>query len=283
MDASKKTYKKLTNANGLIRAFGIISLILCVVSMTLEPLGKLIYNMIFNNKINYLLVDDFEEYAYMTQYSCIFLVMSLALVIAAFSSKSKKNIGQGFSSLMVVVPIVVCVNVVIDMLNYLDVFVNYEGAADNIMFKLVATLLVYVLALVQAFLLVLSGLVLLIKAAGEKPTEIVSVTKKIKPQPQQAYNPQQGGFAQPQSFNNADVGAAGFAMGNNAQTPLAQPNNNAIPASAPIAGGFSSYSAQDTQSTSDTAQTVSQLKICPDCKAELAENTKFCKNCGRPV
>lgn len=284
MDASKKAYKKLTNANGLIRVFSIISLILCILAVTLEPLGKLIYNMIFTNEIKYLLVNSFKSYVNMTQYSYIFLVMTLALMIAAFSSKRKKNIGQGFATLMMIVPIVACVNVAIDMFDYLDssAFDYYMHSADNNKFRGIAVLMVYVLALASALLLVLCGLVLLIKAAGEKATEITYIPKPVKVVPQPSFAPQQGGFAQPQGMNNGFV-AAPFAANNNAQSPFAPPAENAIPASAPIISEPMTQEPAVNKLPETEQQTQALPKTCSDCGATLADNAKFCKNCGKPV
>ena len=62
MDTINRAYKKLTNANGIIRVFSIIALVISLIGVLLEPLGKLIYNMSFSNKIDYLLVKTFKTY-----------------------------------------------------------------------------------------------------------------------------------------------------------------------------------------------------------------------------
>ncbi len=308
MEVSNKAYKKLTNANGLVRVFSIISTVICVVAVLLEPLGKLLYNMIFSKKIDYLMVKTFKSYVAATQYSYIFLAMSIALIVAAFSSKNKKNIGQGFSCLMVIVPIVTSVDIVIDMLDYTksSIFKAYMNGADNLKFRGLMILMVYVLALCAALILIICGAALLVKASGERPTEVIAVVNaKIRPAAQpMGFNPQQNQFGQPGGFQpnnqfgqqgfggNGGFGAAPFAsnnnMNNNTQSPFAPPQNNAVAASAPMMEEVRTENITQNPVVKEAEQTVTETasalpKVCSECGTVLADNAKFCKNCGKPV
>lgn len=311
MDMSKKAYKKLTNANGLVRVFSIIALILGVIALLLEPIGRLIYNMIFTNKADYLIANTVKEYFSSIQYSLILFVLTIALMIAAFSSKNKKNIGQGFSSLLVLVPIATSVIPTIDLIDYLgsNTFKYMMKGADNLKFRALLILMVFILILCVAVLLLISGLVLVARASGEKPTEVTYIETALKKRPasQQGFNHQQqfnqfnpqqnqfnpnNGFAQPQGFNNNNTvggfGAAPFAANNNnTQSPFAKPQDNAVPASAPLMNEIKTEmpsqtpAAQEDPKPSEPAGALP--KVCEECGTVLADNAKFCKNCGKPV
>ena len=325
MDMTKKAYKKLTNANGLVRLFSIISLVLGVIAVLLEPCSRLLYNMIFTNKVDYILVNTFKSYINATQHSYILLAATVALMIAAFSSKNKKNIGQGFSSLMVLIPIITAVQPTISMFDYLDsqTFKYYMDGADNLKFKGLVILCVYLLVLIVALLLVISGLVLLIKASGEKPTEVTYVESgRNKPQ-QMGFNPQQNQFNQfgaPQNgFGNpnmpnafANPNTQGFNGNNNTiggfgaapfGAPKTDPNTQSMfsaPKPEPVTSGGSIADdllkrdttvpaaepapAEITTAPAEKTQDGTGLtKVCSECGTVLNENAKFCKGCGKPV
>ena len=180
MDTTNKATKKLTNANGLVRVLSIIAFILGVIAVLIEPLGKVLYNAIFTTKIDYLLVREFKRYLIAFQNSYILLALSLILIIAAFSSKKKKNIGQGFGAILVVVPVFVALYPFIEMIDMLKStgFKNYMKGADNLKFIALSGLAVYLLVVVVAFLLMICGVVILAKAAGETPTDIKTVLGK---------------------------------------------------------------------------------------------------------
>ncbi len=303
MDTINRAYKKLTNANGIIRVFSIIALVVSLIGVLLEPLGKLIYNMIFSNKIDYLLVKTFKTYIVSSQYSIIFLVMSIVLMVAAFSSKRKKNIGQGFGSLYVLVPVVACIAPFIDMIDYFNSGVHkyYSNGADNLKFRDLCVILVYILPICAAVLFLLCGLMLVIKASGEKPTEVTYIPVKIKQKPAQPnFAPQNqfdpnanNGFAQPQGFNApGGFGAAPFGAPNaNMQSPFAKPQDQAVPASAPLmddlktsSGDVKTDAVNFSPAPEKTEQPSASLpKVCPECGTVLADNAKFCKGCGKPV
>ena len=71
MDTINRAYKKLTNANGAVRVFSIIALVLATIGTLLEPLARTLYNMIFTNDVKYLLVSKFKEYLKISQWSII--------------------------------------------------------------------------------------------------------------------------------------------------------------------------------------------------------------------
>lgn len=180
MDTTNKAYKKLTNANGLVRVLSIIAFILGLIAVLIEPLGKVLYNAIFTKKIDYLLVRDFKRYLIAFQNSYVLLALTLILIIAAFSSKKKKNIGQGFGSILVVVPVCVALYPFIEMIDMLKStgFKNYMKGADNLKFYALSGLFVYLLVIVVAFLLMICGVILLARAARENPTEVTPVYGK---------------------------------------------------------------------------------------------------------
>ncbi len=308
MDTINRAYKKLTNANGIIRVFSIIALVIALIGSLLEPLGKLIYNMIFSNKIDYLLVKTFKSYIVSSQYSLLFLVMSVVLMVAAFSSKRKKNIGQGFGSLYVLVPVVVSIAPFIDMLDYFKSGAHkyYSNGADNLKFRDLCIILVYILPLCAAVLFLLCGLMLVVKASGEKPTEVTYVPVKVKQKPvQQGFAPQNQfnqnmnqGFGQPQGFNNNNNTMGGFgtapfgALSGNTQSPFARPQDTAVPASAPLMDEVNTFMPKPEKNDADTFAPITEKteqpaaglpKVCPECGTVLAENAKFCKGCGKPV
>ena len=324
MDMTKKAYKKLTNANGLVRLFSIISLILGVIAVLLEPLSRLLYNMIFTNKVDYVFVNTFKSYINASQNSYILLAASVALLIASFSSKNKKNIGQGFSSLMILVPIIASVQPAISMFDYLDSasFKYWMDGADNLKFKGLVILFVYLFVLIVAALLIISGLVLLIRASGEKPTEVTYVERAGKKPQQMGFNPQQNqfnqfgapqnGFANP-NMNNpyANPNTQGFNGNNNTvggfgaapfAAPKADPNTQtqsmfAAPKPEPVTSSGSSI-ADDLLKQNTSAPSAAEItsapaektpgdtgltKVCSECGTVLNENAKFCKGCGKPV
>ena len=339
MDTINKAYKKLTNANGAVRVFSIIALILSFMGVMLEPLGKLLYNMIFKNDVKHLLIsstDSFKSYVFMSEYSIIFFVMTIVLMVAAFSSKHKKNIGQGFGSLFVLVPIVTSIVPLTNMIDYLKSrsFEYAMKGSNNIQFRAISTLLVYLLPVCTATLLVICGLILVSKASGEKPTEITYVPTKInnRPsapqgfvpqnqfgqfgQPNNQFNPQQNGFGQPANtgfgqqnnafgVNNGGFGAVPFAApSENTQSPFAKPQENAVPASAPVMDEIRTAAPTEKPPFKDEPVTEKPFepvkdepkpfepvqeepktlpKVCSDCGTVLADNAKFCKNCGKPV
>lgn len=229
MDAKKAAYKKLTNANGMIRAFSIIALILSMIGVLLEPVGKLIYNMIFTRKIDYLFVEGIKNYIEFSEIFFVFLAMSIALMIAAFSSKTKKNIGQGFSSLLVLVPAILAVDPFMDMLDYFDsgAFRLYMKSADNLKYRGIIYLSYYIIVIAVAVMFVICGIALLVKASGEKATEITAVPRKSKKNPQQGFNPQgqfipQNGTNPQNQFNmNNQFSQPGFNDPGNAATAAA--------------------------------------------------------------
>ena len=345
MDTINRAYKKLTNANGAVRFFSILAFIIGLIGVLLEPLGKLLYNMIFDKKIDNLLVKGFKQYINASQYSIIFFVMTIILMVAAFSSKHKKNIGQGFGSLFVLVPLITSIVPIMDMIDYLksSTFEYYMKGADNLRFRGIAILMVYVLALSAALLLVLSGLILVCKASSEKPTEITYVPTKLKNgfdaqqgfghqgqfgqfNENKAFAPANNGFANAQGFSEPNTvggfGAAPFAVpSENTQQPFARPNENtqqsfekplentqqpiekpnedaqpfakpqenAVPASAPLMDEPKTEATAEIPVIREAApaekpeEPVPDQKVCPECGTVLAGNAKFCKNCGSRV
>jgi hypothetical protein len=142
---------------------------------------------------------------------------------------------------------------------------------------------------------------LVIKASGEKPTEVTYVPVKIKQKPaqpnfapQNQFNPNaNNGFAQPQGFNApGGFGAAPFGAPNaNMQSPFAKPQDQAVPASAPLmddlktsSGDVKTDAVTFSPAPEKTEQPSASLpKVCPECGTVLADNAKFCKGCGKPV
>jgi hypothetical protein len=182
MDASNKAYKKLTNANGLVRFFSIFPLILSIVGVLLEPLSKLIYNMVFTKKVDYMFANGFKNYLKSAEGFYVFLVMSIALIVAAFSSKTKKNIGQGFSSLFLIVPAIMAVTPVMDLIDYFDSTMHkyYSNGADNLKFRDLTYISYYIITILIAVLFIICGITLLARASGERATEVTAVPKLSK-------------------------------------------------------------------------------------------------------
>ena len=322
MDMTKKAYKKLTNANGIVRLFSIIALVLGVIAVLLEPLSRLLYNMIFTTKAKYLIVNDFKSYVNATQYSYVLLAMTIALMIAAFSSKRKKNIGQGFSSLMILLPLTLSVYPCISFVDYItsEMFKSWMNSADNIKFRAIVMLSVYLLIIIVALLLIISGLILLMKASGEKPTEVTYVEVGSKKPQQMGFNPQQNQFNQfaspqnngfagptmPNAFANPNT--QGFNANNNTAggfgaapfgAPGGDPNTTqslfAASKPEPVTSGGSSIAddllkqntSAPTEKTAAPAEKTQDnpglTKVCSECGTVLNENAKFCKGCGKPV
>ena len=231
MDASNKAYKKLTNANGLVRFFSIVTLILSIVGVLLEPLSKLIYNMIFTKKLDYMFVSGFKNYLKFSENFYVFLVMSIALLVAAFSSKTKKNIGQGFSSLFLLISAIMTVSPVMDMIDYFDSSLHkyYSNGADNLKFRDITYISYYIITILIAVLFIICGISLLAKASGERATEVTVVPGRSKKAPQQGFAPQ-GQFAPNNGFNPQNqFGQQGFGNPVNngfAASPFAAPSNN---------------------------------------------------------
>ena len=279
MADNTKVYKKLTNASGFIRLMSLIAFILSALGIAIEPLGKLIYNMIFKNDTNSLVVSGAVAFFNAFQHSIIICTVSLMLVIAAFSSKRKKNIGQGFSAALVLVPLAASVYPTISMIEFLSegAFKSYMNGADNIKFRGISILLVYLVPLCAALILMLCGVILSIKAMGEKAVEVVYVPKKQK---QQLSAPLNNGFNNGFAPMNAPVQPQGFER---PQVIDDKPLENLADRQT-----FAPEITQEKKPFADEPkapepQEPPKERVCVQCGASLADNAKFCKKCGHPV
>ncbi|WP_028504602.1 zinc-ribbon domain-containing protein [Ruminococcus sp. FC2018] len=298
MAEQKKVYKKLTSASGFIRLLSIVCFVLCVVTLVLEPVGKLIYNSTFENDINFLLVNGYRAYFNAFQHALILCILSLALIIAAFSSKTRKNIGQGFSALLVLIPLVSSIYPTIGLIDYFNdgVFKSYMNGADNMKFKGISILLVFVIPLFVALMLVLCGFILSCKNLAEKkPTEVTYIPPRKKtPAPAQQHGvPQQMGQTPMPGSQQFAVNNGGFIpLQNNPYAPPVSAENvkktapehdsdmrTAAPTEKPEK---ESPPERENKTVEKTDGAVSDKKICPNCNAELAASAKFCKVCGTP-
>lgn len=295
MAEQKKVYKKLTSASGFIRLLSIVCFVLCVLTLVLEPVGKLIYNSIFENDIKFLVVSGYRSYFNAFQHTMILCVLSLALIVAAFSSKTKKNIGQGFSALMVLVPLVSSIYPLIGLIDYFSdgVFKDYMNGADNLKFKGISILLVYLIPLFAALMLVLCGVILSCKNLGEKkPAEVTYIApRKKRPAVQQGMTQQMGqppvSGGQPFAVNNGGF----IPMQNNPYAPpisetddkrSAHEHNRDIRPVAKENPQENNTVERDNRVVEKTEEKAPEKKICPNCNAELAGTAKFCKVCGAP-
>lgn len=280
MAEQNRAFKKLTSASGFIRFASILCLILSVVAVALEPISKIIYNMTFKNDVKYVIVKGYVAFFTAFQPAIIMCVLSLILIVAAFSSKTKKNIGPGFSAVYVFLPLAASASSVVGLIDYIksDLFDWYMKGADNLKFRGMSILLVYALPLFIAFILLICGIILCCKYLGEKVrVEVPTIQRRVK-----------ASKAEPQSFMQTPPVMMPQSM------PAPQADNSGFGAPVPPVMQPSGIAPQNEEPAAAAEpekpiipeapkQESSGTKVCPNCGTELSSAAKFCKVCGTPV
>lgn len=251
--------KKLTNSGTGVCVLTFIAFIFALIGSLEEFIGVFIYNIKFSDELRKLFAYDFTTYLNIYERHLSLAVISLIFFIIFCVSKRKKSVGYGIAIASVVIPIVYSTVPIINLVTAIknDYFMDYfDSGLDETTFTFYAQLAFYVILLIACFFMLIAGLVLCCKLAGEKFTVDV-------PYVQKAENVQPVVQAQYVQMPSADTGYA--AMGNTNTVSVNEEQTN-IPS-------FDDVIKSDN----------STMETCPNCGAELKSHAKFCSVCGQKI
>lgn len=248
---AKKIYtKKLTYAGMSLCLLSFFAFILSAAGALADPVGKLVYNNVFANKIDFLFTPDIFAYVNTYGLSCALAIFSL---VAFFTSARAKGI----------------------MIYYVTVKGHFSNAItmgyDNDKFRVALSLADDVLPFIAAFLLFIGGLVIAGRLMGEDFAVEIPVAAKTPdnaPAPIPMTTPQEQSFAQPDMSQ--------FRKPDNAEPVMSQ---SVVEPEIP----------QQTEPIEPPTETAEQPaeqtapEKCPHCGSELKSGAKFCSVCGNKV
>lgn len=248
---AKKIYtKKLTYAGMSLCLLSFFAFILSAAGALADPVGKLVYNNVFTNKIDFLFTPDIFAYVNTYGLSCALAIFSL---VAFFTSARAKGI----------------------MIYYVTVKGHFSNAItmgyDNDKFRVALSLADDVLPFIAAFLLFIGGLVIAGRLMGEDFAVEIPVAAKTPdnaPAPIPMTTPQEQSFAQPDMSQ--------FRKPDNAEPVMSQ---SVVEPEIP----------QQTEPIEPPTETTEQPawqtapEKCPHCGSELKSGAKFCSVCGNKV
>lgn len=248
---AKKIYtKKLTYAGMSLCLLSFFAFILSAAGALADPVGKLVYNNVFTNKIDFLFTPDIFAYVNTYGLSCALAIFSL---VAFFTSARAKGI----------------------MIYYVTVKGHFSNAItmgyDNDKFRVALSLADDVLPFIAAFLLFIGGLVIAGRLMGEDFAVEIPVAAKTPdnaPAPIPMTTPQEQSFAQPDMSQ--------FRKPDNAEPVMSQ---SVVEPEIP-------QQTEPIEPPTETAeQPVEQTapEKCPHCGSELKSGAKFCSVCGNKV
>ena len=259
---AKKIYtKKLTYAGMSLCLLSFFAFILSAAGALADPVGKLVYNNVFTNKIDFLFTPDIFAYVNTYGLSCALAIFSLVAFFTSARAKGKKKLDGAFAGFLILFPLVVMITKGI-MIYYVMVKGHFSNAItmgyDNDKFRVALSLADDVLPFIAAFLLFIGGLVIAGRLMGEDFAVEIPVAAKTPdkaPAPIPMTTPQEQSFAQPdmsQSVVEPEIPQ---------QTePIEPPTETA------------------EQPVEQTAP-----EKCPHCGSELKSGAKFCSVCGNKV
>ena len=168
---AKKIYtKKLTYAGMSLCLLSFFAFILLAAGALADPVGKLVYNNVFTNKIDFLFTPDIFAYVNTYGLSCALAIFSLVAFFTSARAKGKKKLDGAFAGFLILFPLVVMITKGI-MIYYVTVKGHFSNAItmgyDNDKFRVALSLADDVLPFIAAFLLFIGGLVIAGRLMGE--------------------------------------------------------------------------------------------------------------------
>ena len=159
---AKKIYtKKLTYAGMSLCLLSFFAFILSAAGALADPVGKLVYNNVFTNKIDFLFTPDIFAYVNTYGLSCALAIFSLVAFFTSARAKGKKKLDGAFAGFLILFPLVVMITKGI-MIYYVTVKGHFSNAItmgyDNDKFRVALSLADDVLPFIAAFLLFIGGL-----------------------------------------------------------------------------------------------------------------------------
>ena len=256
---AKKIYtKKLTYAGMSLCLLSFFAFILSVAGALADPVGKLVYNNVFTNKIDFLFTPDIFAYVNTYGLSCALAIFSLVAFFTSARAKGKKKLDGAFAGFLILFPFVVMITKGI-MIYYVTVKGHFSNAItmgyDNDKFRVALSLADDVLPFIAAFLLFIGGLVIAGRLMGEDFAVEIPVAAKT---PDNA--PDMSQFRKP----------------DNAEPVMSQ---SVVESEIP-------QQTEPIEPPTETAeQPVEQTapEKCPHCGSELKSGAKFCSVCGNKV
>ena len=247
---AKKIYtKKLTYAGMSLCLLSFFAFILSAAGALADPVGKLVYNNVFTNKIDFLFTPDIFAYVNTYGLSCALAIFSLVAFFTSARAKGKKKLDGAFAGFLILFPLVVMITKGI-MIYYVTVKGHFSNAItmgyDNDKFRV--------------------ALSLADDVAVEIP--VAAKTPDNAPAPIPMTTPQEQSFAQPDMSQ--------FRKPDNAEPVMSQ---SVVEPEIP-------QQTEPIEPPTETAeQPVEQTapEKCPHCGSELKSGAKFCSVCGNKV
>ena len=254
---AKKIYtKKLTYAGMSLCLLSFFAFILSAAGALADPVGKLVYNNVFTNKIDFLFTPDIFAYVNTYGLSCALAIFSLVAFFTSARAKGKKKLDGAFAGFLILFPFVVMITKGI-MIYYVTVKGHFSNAItmgyDNDKFRV-------------ALSLVIAGRLMGEDFAVEIP--VAAKTSDNAPAPIPMTTPQEQSFAQPDMSQ--------FRKPDNAEPVMSQ---SVVEPEIP----------QQTEPIEPPAETAEQPveqtapEKCPHCGSELKSGAKFCSVCGNKI
>ena len=107
---AKKIYtKKLTYAGMSLCLLSFFAFILSAAGALADPVGKLVYNNVFTNKIDFLFTPDIFAYVNTYGLSCALAIFSLVAFFTSARAKGKKKLDGAFAGFLILFPLVVMI------------------------------------------------------------------------------------------------------------------------------------------------------------------------------
>lgn len=275
---AKKIYtKKLTYAGMSLCLLSFFAFVLSAAGALADPVGKLVYNNIFTNKIDFLFTPDIFAYVNIYGLSCALVIFSLVAFFTSARAKGKKKLDGAFAGFLILFPLVVMIAKGV-MIYYVLIRGHFSNAItmgyDNDKFRVALSLADDVLPFIAAFLLFIGGLVLAGRLMGEDFAVEIPVAAKTPdntPAPIPMAVPQEQSFAQPDMSQ--------FRKPDNAEPVMSQ---SVVEPEIP-------QQADPIEAPTETADVAEQPawqtapEKCPHCGSELKSGAKFCSVCGNKV
>lgn len=271
---AKKIYtKKLTYAGMSLCLLSFFAFILSAAGALADPVGKLVYNNIFKNKIDFMFTPDIFAYVNIYGLSCALVIFSLVAFFTSARAKGKKKLDGAFAGFLILFPLVVMITKGI-MIYYVMVKGHFSNAItrgyDNDKFRVALSLADDVLPFIAAFLLFIGGLVIAGRLMGEDFAVEIPVAAKTPdstPAPIPMAAPQEQSFVQP------DI------------TQFRKPDNAEPVMSQGVTESEISQEIPQQTEVAEPADVAEQpaAEKCPHCGSELKSGAKFCSVCGNKI
>ena len=281
-----KTYsKKLTESGGAACVLTFIALLLSCAGVLTEYIGVSIYNQYYITRKSSIFAADFISFVDVYEKPIILTLVTFVLFIVLFVSRRKKKTGGEIPAIMLICSIAFAVKPICDiaqMISTGEFSATMRYASDGDKFRAVLNLSISALPLVSCFLLLIAGLVLCTRLAGEDFTVSVPMTKRMAVTPAQTQTPAPQNAVEPKfeygHSNYIEPDVADNYKKNNGAEPVnavisdAKPDNN------------ENLTSDDNSAEDNTAVAVETAEneelTCSVCGSKSPFGSKFCKKCG---